>query len=184
MSKENQIEKWKWVVGYEGGYEVSSFGRVRSYIQERRGTLLTEPHILKCRLNHSGYLFVSLHNDRGKKRKLVHRLVLEAFVGPCPEGYGTSHLDETKTNNHIENLKWATCKENNNMPKRLERIGIQKIGKSGYRGVSKIGNRYYVNDIKVKGKRHRSKGGYDNIEDAYEAYKQAYEKYNGRKYID
>jgi hypothetical protein len=105
-------EEWRDVVGLEGLYQVSSHGRVRSLDrvitrktgakQSYKGKLL-KPALLKV-----GYLYV---NIRGSKA--VHRLVLEAFVGPCPEGMECRHLDGTRTNNHLSNLRWGTSSENN-----------------------------------------------------------------------
>lgn len=68
--------------------------------------------ILRLRLNH-GYHRVGLVGEDGKQQWLrVHRLVLEAFVGPCPEGHEGAHRDGIKLNNRLCNLRWATPKEN------------------------------------------------------------------------
>jgi len=59
-----------------------------------------------------GYHFVSLTNKDGLREFQVHRLVLETFVEPCPDGYQTNHKDGNKQNNRLENLEWMTCGEN------------------------------------------------------------------------
>ena len=97
-------EAWKPVVGYEELYEVSNTGKVWSIRKEKT---------LSPAKNTSGHLYVRLHKgDKGKK-KYIHRLVLEAFVGACPEGMETRHLDGNPANNRIDNLIWGTCSDNN-----------------------------------------------------------------------
>lgn len=108
-----QPEEWRPVAGYEGSYEVSDHGNVRSidrmiinkigYKQRYRGKLLAP------RATAEGYLRVGLpHAD-----KRIHRLVLEAFVGPCPEGMEACHNDGNPANNHLGNLRWDTPSANN-----------------------------------------------------------------------
>jgi hypothetical protein len=94
-------ERWLPVVGREEFYQVSDLGRVRS--NSRR--LIMKQQVLK------GYPTVSLELPV-KRRSRVHRLVLEAFVGPCPEGMETRHLDNDRQNNRLSNLAWGTREEN------------------------------------------------------------------------
>ena len=95
-------EQWRPVVGYEGLYEVSSYGNVRS---------IKRDIILKPRDN-GVYLRVNLYKNGKLKGCSVHRLVAEAFI-PNPENLETvNHIDEDKTNNHVYNLEWMTRKEN------------------------------------------------------------------------
>lgn len=67
---------------------------------------------LKLRWAGEGYLFVELHHKGIRVPRYVHRLVLECFVGPCPEGHQAAHGDGDKTNNDLGNLRWATPKDN------------------------------------------------------------------------
>lgn len=60
----------------------------------------------------NGYRRVSLQNGASRRKVLVHRLVLEAFVGPCPEGQECAHLNGNRVDNRIENLRWCGRKEN------------------------------------------------------------------------
>lgn len=108
-------ETWKPVVGWEELYEVSDQGRVRSVdrtIHYKDGqTRRYKGRVLKPWKNRKGYLQVSLCGE-GQTNKFVHRIVLEAFVGDCPEGLETLHIDGNPANNHVGNLKWGTSNEN------------------------------------------------------------------------
>lgn len=107
-SKPSEIEAVQWlaVVGYEGLYEVSSGGKVRSV--PRKGT---RGGILKPYRREDGYATVNLSREGVTKQCRINRLVLEAFVGP---GAGTEsrHLDGDPTNNILDNLAWGTRSEN------------------------------------------------------------------------
>ena len=107
-------ELWKPIKGYEGLYEVSNLGEVRSF--RRKGA---KGGILKPAENRNGRLFVNLHlNNKGKVKK-IHRLVAEAFV-PNPEGKPeVNHIKGNPKNNHVDNLEWATSLENQEHAKRL-----------------------------------------------------------------
>ena len=109
-------EQWLPVVGYEGHYEVSSHGQVRSLprsMRRRDGVVMNyRGKILNGGHNHDGgHRTVQLtRGERGERmvQKYVHRLVLEAFVGPCPAGMVTCHRDDNPSNNHLSNLRWDT----------------------------------------------------------------------------
>lgn len=95
------------------GYRVCDGGEVFScYLPQGRGR--TGPwHTMTCREDEDGYLRVTLRVDSKPKGFLVHRLVLEAFVGPCPEGMEARHFpDRDRTNNRVKNLSWATHDQN------------------------------------------------------------------------
>ena len=109
-------EEWRPVVGYEGLYSVSSLGRVRSedrIIECSNGVSRRHPRrILKSHQNLDGYFLLRLYRDGDGITVKVHRLVLEAFVGPCPERTECRHLDGNPGHNWRENLRWGTRKEN------------------------------------------------------------------------
>jgi len=114
-------EQWKPVVGYEGLYEVSNLGRVKSIdrVIERRNnsTMNRGGMILTQNKKHapSGRLCamtVGVSKGGKARRRPVHRFVLEAFVGPCPKGMECCHNDGDPTNNHVDNLRWDTRKAN------------------------------------------------------------------------
>lgn len=116
-------EKWKPIEGYEGLYEVSDFGRIRSLqrtttVKGKEGKLYARTHKAKILAQtfdgRNYYLQVSLSKNGKNKKLLVHRLVAKAFIeNPLflPE---VNHIDEDKTNNFAENLEWCTHKYNNN----------------------------------------------------------------------
>lgn len=107
------IEIWKPVVGYEGFYEVSNLGRVKTLYYNR---LLTQAK------DKYGYYKVNLYLNGKAKSYTVHRLVALAFVDnpdgkPC-----VGHKDETTTNNFASNLEWVTWAENDRMPLHRKRM--------------------------------------------------------------
>ena len=109
------MERWKPATGYEGHYEVSDAGNVRSINRDvptinRWGacTRFCPSQEIKSSTN-NGYRRVMLTDANGVERNhLVHRLVLEAFVGPCPKGEETRHLNGERSDNRLENQQWGT----------------------------------------------------------------------------
>ena len=105
------VEIWKDVVGYEGQYQVSNRGRVKSIGPTTR-KLILKPHLNFDSRRNTGYLKVCLnHHGRARVFK-VHTLVTEAFIGPRPHGHGVNHRDGNKLNNQAGNLEWMTHAEN------------------------------------------------------------------------
>lgn len=100
-------EQWKAVKGYEGKYEVSNKGNVKSYLQNKE-------KYIKGRTDKDGYRIVTLRaNGKGKDYKL-HRIVAEAFIENPLNLPQVNHKDENKTNNSANNLEWCDCKYNAN----------------------------------------------------------------------
>ena len=96
-----KTEEWRPVVGYEDFYEVSDFGRVKSV--PRKGT---KGGMLKPKPDKWGYLRVGLWKNGKEEKFLVHILVMQAFIGKCPEGYEVDHYDWNPENNMLENLSY------------------------------------------------------------------------------
>lgn len=117
ISLEGEI--WKDVVGYEGHYSISSFGRIichERYIIAKNG----HKHYLKRRLittkQSKGYHSVALHINSKRKRFYIHRLVAQAFI-PNPNNKPcVDHIDCNIDNNKVENLRWVTQLENVHNP--------------------------------------------------------------------
>lgn len=106
-------EIWKDIENYEGLYQVSNLGRVKSSYTNR---------ILKGGKDRGGYLLVSLCKNNIKSTKTIHRLVAQAFIPNSENKSQVNHIDENQTNNMVSNLEWMTAKENTNHGTRNERI--------------------------------------------------------------
>ena len=108
-------EIWADVVGYEEHYQISTFGRVKSFYRGK-------PKILTPFVDKAGYLGISLGRNRKFK---IHRLVAQAFI-PNPEDKPQiNHRDGNKMNNHVSNLEWNTSTENN---RHAVKLGLMKSG--------------------------------------------------------
>lgn len=102
-------EEWRDVKGYEGRYQVSSLGRVRSLWC--RGPRRV-PRIVKDRENNCGYRWVGLSKDGRQKMRFVHRLVCEAFCGGIGDGMQVDHINSDRSDNRAGNLEAVTAKTN------------------------------------------------------------------------
>ena len=102
------FEEWRQVIGYEGLYEVSSFGRVRSVAHK-----WTKGRLLNLQVHkYDGYLQLGLTRNKKISTLRVHRLVAEAFLGPCPINKQVDHIDGVRTHNSVLNLRYVTPLEN------------------------------------------------------------------------
>ncbi|MGP5930306.1 NUMOD4 motif-containing HNH endonuclease [Corynebacterium glyciniphilum] len=112
----NLDEIWKPIPGYEGYYEVSDQGRVRSIerviVRDNGMRQTVRSRVLRPALNRRGYEGVHLYRRGIGEGFSVHRLVLLAFVGPCPEGMEVRHLNGAPADNRLTNLRYGTSLEN------------------------------------------------------------------------
>lgn len=169
------VEEWRPVVGYEGRYEVSDWGNVKSldyYYQGRNqyGDVFTthkKGRILKQVLDKDGYLRVCLYNSDGHSLKSVHKLVAKAWI-PNPQnkpvvGHIKPLLDgtEDKTANEVWNLQWMTVGENNTFGTLSERQRISHSGDKCYnygkhlsedtkKKISEASKKYAINRVRNK----------------------------------
>lgn len=156
-------EEWKDIEGYEGDYQVSNFGRVKSFKRDFNGK------ILKVRKN-NGYGMVDLRNKELKKHfLLVHRLVAKYFLNNIEGKDYVNHKDGNKLNNHVKNLEWCThsdnmkhayknklCTVNNNLPKDSTVEGENNKSYKGAIHAYKDGKIKHV----LKGKKEIEKAGF------------------------
>lgn len=98
-------EIWKDVIGYSGLYQVSNMGRIKSL-------LFNKEKFLKPWKRKAGHFLVNLYINKKSKTFYLHKLIMEAFIGPCPDGLEVRHLDGNGTNNILSNLKYGTRTEN------------------------------------------------------------------------
>lgn len=117
MAKELTKEIWKPIIGYEGLYEISNYGDVKSLEKQRkmpqnRGIKIYKETILKLCKNNRGYLYVTLRNNGKSKKFTVHRLVALHFIENSNNFLEVMHLDNNPLNNYYLNLKWGTHKDN------------------------------------------------------------------------
>jgi hypothetical protein len=101
-------ETWKPIPGYEGVYEVSDLGRVRSMPRRLSDGRMWKGRVLRPTPQPSGHLHVTLSLAGEPSNVLVHRLVLAAFIGPCPVRMEGCHADGDPSNNRLANLRWDT----------------------------------------------------------------------------
>lgn len=99
-------EEWKPIEGFEGLYEISSYGRVKSFNVSSSGK------ILRPSPDSGGYLRTSLTKDGKRKYVNVHRLVANAFLPRIDGKTCVNHIDGNKANNRLDNLEWCTYSEN------------------------------------------------------------------------
>ena len=121
-------EIWKPIEGYDGQYEASNTGYIKSIerdvLRKDGQKYHRKERILKTWVDRGGYLQVSLYDKKRKKKTCkVHRLIGSTFLRTVEGKDEINHIDEDKTNNAVWNLEWCTRKENNNHGTRNERVG-------------------------------------------------------------
>lgn len=124
------MEEWRSISGYEGLYEVSDLGRVRSLPRATTKGRVLKPYISK----HNGYCYVTLSKNNNRASKRVHTLIMSAFnpIDKKPgydKNHTINHKDGDKTNNRLSNLEWLTQSENqiHAFQNGLERIDGEKV---------------------------------------------------------
>jgi hypothetical protein len=159
----NKMCEYKKIEGYDN-YSVSNHGNVRNDKTNR---------ILKPGKDKMGYHKVSLCKNKKSKTHIIHRLVAIAYIDNPDNKLCVDHIDEVKTNNHVNNLRFCTHQEN------LQNVGKQKNNKSGYKGVcyAKQAKQYHA-QMMIDGEQ-KHLGLFETALDASEEYQKAAKKYHG-----
>jgi hypothetical protein len=108
---ETREEIWKPIPGYNGWYDASNKGRIRSW-KKAHGKMQGIPMLLKPQKHHQGYLRIYLQLDGRTVRERIHCLVATTFIGLRPEKYDVNHINGQKDDNRLENLEYMTRSEN------------------------------------------------------------------------
>lgn len=163
------MEEWRDIKGYEGLYQISNYGRVKSL-----GRNTTKGKIRKLQVSGNGYLSVTLSKNGVVKRYAVHRLVAESFI-PNPHNLPQiNHRNEVTTDNFVENLEWCDATYNNNYGKHRSSISkarrkwvIQKDLNNNIVGIydspitaAKMTDTCYSSIVGVCNGRHHTAGNY------------------------
>ena len=115
------IEEWKDIEGYNGLYQISNLGKIKSFRKSSK-CKSNNGYIINPGVDNNGYLVCVLNNNGNRKTYKIHRLVALAFI-PNPNNYSdVNHKDENKSNNRIDNLEWMSHKNNMNYGTLKERI--------------------------------------------------------------
>ena len=166
-------EIWKDIKGYEGYYQISSFGRVRSLDRFDGFKNNIKGKLIKCFLSKTGYVRVSLSKNQKYKKFQVHRLVAQAFIENKNNFSQVNHIDEKRDNNNVNNLEWCSAKYNSNYgnrPKRISKIkskpvisisgsGLMRYFKSARKASEVLGVEFKNISAVANGKRNHT-GGY------------------------
>ena len=165
------IEEWRWIIGYEGMYQISNLGRVKSFKLGKEKIM--KVHILKHKHNFKEYYRINLCKDGKQKKFLVHQLVAQAFLGHVIDGYTmvVNHIDNNGLNNKLTNLEVVTQRENcsicalknrNTMSSPLPGASWSKT------------NKKWMSEYTYKGKKHHL-GYFDTDKEASDKWYEAYE---------
>ena len=155
------IENEIWLIHpdaeFNAMYEVSNFGRVRSYRSRKAGMRLATPLMLVGGIHRATkgsfipYPYFMLVNQDGKKLfRKTGRLVLEAFVGPRPDGSQVSHLDDDPSNSNLTNLAWETSDQNQARKRGKDRIGSSLNTAAQIRWIVKRTHRISKSQLEAK----------------------------------
>ena len=161
-------EIWRPIEGYEGLYEVSSYGRVRSldrYVKNGCSYRLHKGKVLSLLKGKYGYIQINLCYNRKMYKKYVHRLVAETFLPNTDNLPQVNHKDEDKTNNNVDNLEWCDHSYNINYGSRKDKVRDTAIKNGNWTGLSKKEyKKKYDQDNKEYIKEYKKKYDQDNKE--------------------
>lgn len=142
------MEEWKDIPGYEGSYQISNLGRVRTLTRKITNNHVLQGQIVNPILQHSGYLHVGLWKGGKCSQRRVHRLVAEAFVDNPENKPTVNHLNEDKTDNRACNLEWATYRENTVYGNCIEKRTANRRPDAPNRRMTVISTDKYGNEVR------------------------------------
>lgn len=156
-------EIWKDVVGFEGFYQVSNLGRVKSIGRyDSRGRFWGE-QLKKTKPNNRGYIQISFHKHGKEYYKLLHRVVAEAFIPNSDNLPQVNHIDEDKNNNAVENLEWCTNLYNRHYgdgyQRSVQNHDYESMGKRQRKAVASLDENGNILDVYDWGKEAADKIG-------------------------
>ena len=129
------MEQWKDIEGFDGRYQISNLGRVKSCSRLIRvshrgyvGYRKTQEKIMKPCTMRNGYQYIEFHKNGEQSREFVHRLVARAFIPNLNNLPFVNHKDENPSNNNVDNLEWCTSKYNCNYGNRNAKISKSRKG--------------------------------------------------------
>lgn len=158
-------EIWKDIKNYEGKYQVSNLGRVKSlkrYKENYSKLQLVPEKILAQADNGNGYKFVSLWKDSKQKMYYIHRLVAETFIPNEHDLKQVNHKDGIKNNNSILNLEWCSCSENQKHAyKKLKRITAKNNKHTSFK-VNKLDDKNNIIESYPSMREAERQNGYSN----------------------
>lgn len=166
-------ETYKAIPGFEGIYEVSNYGEVKSldrHVAHAGGLRFVKGRTLTKKLDKHGRYFVSLSEDGATKTYTIHRLVMLAFVGERPEGTEICHNDSDPTNNRLDNLRYATRSSNNidryitgSKQDEVKRVlEIRRLHATGEYSLAKLGEKFGMTKGSISRIIHRRRFGWLN----------------------
>ena len=179
-------EIWKDIPGYEGIYQCSNLGSIKSlerYVKHSNGGLrIVNDRILKQNITLCGYKYIWLHNDGSRKSCRIHKLVAICFFNHKPDGYlvCVDHIDGNKLNNRVDNLRLVSSRENASFDNRKNFNNLT----SKYVGVHKASkDKKYTSRIRFN-KVSYHLGYFTNEKDASNKYQEALEQINIGKFLE
>ncbi len=172
------FEKWNDIVGYEGHYQISNFGRVRSVDRTEMNVnginRKLKGSLKSTYTDRTGYVLVTLSKNNENKVYPLHRLVAQAFI-PNPNDLDeVNHKDRNRKNNFLSNLQWCTSRENTHHARTKMKSSSKYVGVSFDKQTQK---RPWISRITINGK-IKFLGRYETEDLAYIAYKNECEKNN------
>jgi hypothetical protein len=161
MKKQKEI--WKDIPNYEGHYQVSNYGRVKSLeriVKNGKSSFLKKEMFLTLKQNTRGYLCVSLYKNNLRKTKSVHQLVAMAFLNhiPCGHKKVVDHINNIRTDNRLENLQIITTRKNNSkdrIKKHNSLTGVYLSNKKWYAQIKFNGKNYHLGVFKSELEAHK-----------------------------